>query len=116
MKQCMLILFSILFSLAVSAEGNWYYSDSETDLAETELKIYPNPCKNSKLTIDFGTKEIKEIRITNITGKQVLLKKYTMPTHKTQLQLNDIQNGIYLVQIKGADNKIVVKKLMVSKN
>lgn len=116
MKQFLLVVICIVFSFAVNADNNWQKLGDEKDSVAAELKLYPNPCKNSKLTIDFGNNEIKEIRLTNITGKQVLLKKYIIPTYKTQIQLNDMPNGIYLVQIKSAENKMVVKKLMVSKN
>lgn len=114
MKKFILVLLVIAFSFPVLAQSSW--NNSITEKAEAELKIYPNPCKNNKVTVDFNSKEISEIRLTNITGKQVLLKKYDFPTRKTQIQLNDIPNGIYLIQIKTTDNKKVVKKLMVSKN
>lgn len=116
MKHFILIILCVVYSFAANAENDWYYSGVEKEVVEAQLKLYPNPCKNSKLTVDFGSNEIKEIRLTNITGKQVLLKKYTIPTYKVRLQLNDIPNGIYLVQIKSGNNKMVVKKLMVSKN
>lgn len=116
MKQFILIILCVVYSFAANAEGDWQSQKSEEEIVKSELKLYPNPCKNSKLTVDFGSKEIKEIRLTNITGKQVLLKKFSMPTYKTHIQLNNIPNGIYLVQIKSVENKMVVKKLMVSKN
>ena len=83
---------------------------------ESDIKIYPNPCKQNKVTIDYKSKEITEIRLTNITGRQVLYKKYDSPSHKIQLQTYDIPNGMYLIQVKTSDSKIIIKKLMISKN
>lgn len=113
-----IILFTLLLFFAFSsvAQNNWDRGISEKEKAQSEFKIYPNPCKTNKVTLSFETKEISEIRLTNITGKQVLLKKYQLPVHRIQLQLNDIPNGIYLVQAKTSNNKVVVKKLMVTKN
>lgn len=116
MRKYILAFLLFAFTLPAFAQNSWSNSDFEKEKIKAELKIYPNPCKNSKVTVDFNSKEISEIRLTNITGKQVLLKKYNFPTHKTQIQLNSIPNGIYLIQIKTSDNKVTVKKLLVSKN
>ena len=80
-----------------------------------ELKIYPNPCKQEKVTIENSSNIISEISITNIAGKQVYLKKFITPEHKIQVELSELPNGIYLVKIKTTDEKQVVKKLIVSR-
>ena len=116
MKKFILVILLFAFSFPAFSQNGWDNTVTDKEKEELELKLYPNPCKNGKLTIDFQSKEITEIRLTNITGKQVLLKEYKFPTHKTQLQLDDIPNGMYLIQIKSSDNKTLVKKLMVSKN
>lgn len=116
MKKIILVVLLFAFTVPSIAQNSWDTTISDKDKLEKELKIYPNPCKNSKVTIDFQSNEISEIRLTNITGKQVLLKKYDFLTHKTQLLLHDIPNGIYLIQIKTPKNKTIVKKLLISKN
>lgn len=116
MKIYILILLLTLINFPAFAQGSWKNSTDEKEKIESELKIYPNPCTNSKVTIDFNANEISEISFTNITGKQILLKKYEFPPHKTQIQLYNIPNGIYLIRVKTSDKKMVVKKLMVSKN
>ncbi|WP_297101339.1 T9SS type A sorting domain-containing protein [uncultured Draconibacterium sp.] len=117
MKYIILVLFTLFIASASFAQDTGFTSlQNEEELTKTEVKIYPNPCKNNKVTVDFSTKEINEIRLTNIAGKQVYLKEYTFPTSKIQLQLNDIPNGIYLIQISTTDNKRTVKKLMISRN
>lgn len=116
MNRVILITIFLFFTIVGSAQSSWQQPLSEKESVQQEFKIYPNPCKSDKVTFSFETKEIAEIRLTNITGKQVLLKKYKLPVRRIQLQLYDIPNGIYLVQAKTSDNKVVVKKLMVSKN
>lgn len=113
-RTLLLLIISFVFLTAHSA--NKWDPFSEEDPLKAELKVYPNPCKINKLTIDFASQEITEIRLINITGKEVLVKKYQVPTHKVQLQLNDIPNGIYLVRVKTGNKKMVVQKVMVAKN
>lgn len=115
MRQILLALFLLLFSLSTWSQIPWNDGHTDSDKVENQLKIYPNPCKINKVNIHFPSKEISEIRLVNITGKEVLRKKYDFPVYKTHVLLNNIPNGIYLMQIKSPDNKLVVKKLMISK-
>lgn len=121
MKQILVIIIAVFLSLAGFSQNNIKISSNlndpflKTKQNTQELKIYPNPCKTEKITIDFNSHQILEVIITNITGKQVLKKKFDFTETKKQLQLNGIQNGMYLVKVKSVDNKTVVKKLIVSK-
>jgi len=121
MKIILLILISVLPILAFSQglqvnSPGWSNQLSDDSSLSTELKIYPNPCKDSKLTIEFTVREISEIRISNITGKEVFVKIFSNPENQKEISLTDLPNGIYIVRIKTSDNKLVAKKLMVSKN
>ena len=121
MKKIILIL--IISTLTISgfsqnmsgSSSGWNNINFEENNNSSELKIYPNPCTDNKLTIEFNYQEITEIRLTSITGKEVYLKKFQFAENKKQIQLNDIPNGIYIVKITTSDQKMVVKKLMVSK-
>jgi hypothetical protein len=121
MKKIILIL--IISTLTISGFSQnisrnfsgWNNPNFEENNISSELKIYPNPCTDNKLTIEFNTREISEIRLSNITGKEVYQKKFQFTENKKQIQLNDIPNGIYIIRIITSDQKQVVKKLMVSK-
>ncbi|HYQ56775.1 MAG TPA: T9SS type A sorting domain-containing protein [Draconibacterium sp.] len=115
MKAIILLIISLTISVSSFSQEKALNPDS-TQEVKSELKIYPNPCKNDKITLDFPDNEIKEIQLTNITGKQVLRKRYDYPLPKVQLQIHDIPNGIYLVQITTTEDKHTVKKLLISRN
>lgn len=100
---------------STGSSSGWNNINFEENNTSTELRIYPNPCTDNKLTIEFNYQEITEIRLTSITGKEVFLKKFQFAESKKQILLNDIPNGIYIVKITTSDQKMVVKKLMVSK-
>jgi len=86
------------------------------DNSLSELRIYPNPCKDSKITVEFTSKLITEILLINIAGKEVLQKSFAYPENKKQIGLEELPNGIYMVRIKTDDHKLITKKLMISKN
>lgn len=121
MKRILLSTIIVFLSFAgfsqnkINSSTRWNNSFLEKKQNTPELKIYPNPCKGEKVTIEFKSNQISEIQITNITGKIVFSKKFSFAENKEQLQLNDIQNGMYLLKVKSVDNKIVVKKFIVSK-
>ncbi len=127
MKNCnfatmKIFLFITLIIISVSGfsenlqtnSSGWNNQLLDENLA-SQLKVYPNPCIDGKVTVEFDILEISEIRLTNIAGKEVLLKKFQFAENKKQIQLNDIPNGIYILKITTSDQKMVVKKLMVAK-
>lgn len=120
MRIFLLILLIILSisGFSQNLQGNsfgWNNQLSDASNLASELKVYPNPCIDCKVTIEFNNQEITEIRLTNIAGKEVFLKKFQFAENKKQIQLNEIPNGIYIIRIITSDQKQVVKKLMVTK-
>ena len=116
-----ILLFSIfllqLSSIANNHSGHFELDNqltSEQKKDNVNVKIFPNPCKNKKVTIETGSDLLAEIRFTNIAGKVILQKKMNVPTNKETIELNNVPNGIYLIQIITNNNKKAVKKLMVS--
>lgn len=122
MKRVILFIFILVIHISGFSQSLMKNNSDKTTINSEEkfnasdVKIYPNPCKQEKFTVEFNNQEIKEIRLTNIIGKEVLLKQYPFTENKKQIELAEIPNGIYLIQIKTSDGKFVVKKLMVARN
>lgn len=117
MKHFLLVVF-ILFLLSITSKATFAGLEDpvfQLDVNQLELKIYPNPCKTDKLTIELGSQQIAEYQITNIAGKQIQKKEFSYPENKKQILLDNIRSGIYLIRVKSVDNKTIVKKLIVSK-
>lgn len=113
-----LLVSVLLFFFSATNKANivgWQDPVFNKDVKQLELKIYPNPCKADKLTLELGSQQISEYQITNIAGKQIQKEKFSYPENKKQILLENIQNGIYLIRVKSGDNKAIVKKLIVSK-
>lgn len=69
-----------------------------------EISIYPNPTQG---TLIFGQsgQELITYRITTLSGQLVRVLKSNEP--KTEIQLHDLQSGIYLVEISSGDFQVV---------
>lgn len=119
MKKLIVIsIFSIFIFTVFPAGANTSIQNQEhsgfNEPDRFELILYPNPTETGRITLEMNNEEILEIRLINITGKEVLLRKMEFGTPKYLLSLENIPNGIYFVRVKTTEDKIVVKKLVVS--
>ena len=120
MKQFILIQFILFLHLFVSSNPPAQNSLQDDTLLQAEqiapcdLKVYPNPAQTGQVHIEMIHETIKEVRLVNIAGKEILHRKPGWGTRKYQLNLDRIPNGIYFLRVKTTDNQVVVKKLVVS--
>ena len=105
--------------------GTYYFDDFETtitdseslsiddDALDTKIVLYPNPTKNFlNVKLSSFDKKIKNIRIIDVNGR--IINEYT-PEHTSSLKLNtnNLENGVYLIQITTTDNKVLRNKRIV---
>jgi hypothetical protein len=76
------------------------------------IEVYPNP-NNGLFKIAFGNsvQGMKSIRIVDMRGKSVAYKKTTLAQY--QLNLTNLESGIYFVEILN-NNKKGVKKIIIN--
>jgi hypothetical protein len=111
-----IILFSVIIFLS-SAAFPAYGSGPQNDVKpmdSNELKVYPNPAENGRVTLELNNGMISEVRLINIAGKEAATQKMDFETPKYTLELMNVPNGIYFIRVKTTENKVVVKKLVVS--
>lgn len=109
----LLFFFTSVSLTAMGQEGEKRLHQKERPFSH-ELRVYPNPCKTGKVTLEMADSEIHDIRLINITGKEVLHKLIAPGTTKYLLELHDIPDGIYFLRIITANKEVFVKKLIVS--
>ncbi len=88
--------------------------EEERPFFTPELKIYPNPAKTGKVTLELNKGEISEIHLIDITGKKLLTKKPEKASSINVVSLYNIPDGIYFVRVKAKDGKLIIKKLVIS--
>lgn len=73
-----------------------------------EISIYPNPT-SEKLNLNLGDNKVKQITISTITGKQILV--ITNLTKNETIDLSKLESGIYLINIQ-TNTKTITKKII----
>jgi endoglucanase len=108
--------------------GTYYFDDFETTITDSEslsidnavldtkIVLYPNPSSNYlNVKLSSSDKKIKHIRIIDINNR--IINKYA-PKHTNSIKLNtnNLENGIYLIQITTSENEVLsYKKIVVAK-
>lgn len=89
--------------------------EDKTDITDLNLKnkikIYPNPvqeelCVESTIPFDI-------IELIDINGKSVLIKNYTVPVCKDNLNIS-VENGVYFIKLSDKDRSLY-SRFVVSK-
>lgn len=99
-----------------NTEGTYIFDDffvsEETSLgvglsqtAEDKIKIYPNPTKG-KIYAETNT-DIHLLQLFNIYGKVLVSAK-----HQNVINIDLLENGVYILKIKLTDGNIMVKKVV----
>jgi hypothetical protein len=102
----------VLAALYVDHKITWY-ENMTTSLGiglvlQGNISIYPNP-STGKITLSSTEKDIKELRIIDLTGK-ILLEKTNVNLNET-IDLSGLQAGIYFLRAR-TDKGVLMKKLM----
>lgn len=119
MKQFLLLIFLVFFSLSTSAQRDTSSFASAisqkrgiTDASGVNINLYPVPVRENTFTIK-SDKEISEIKITNIIGQDIYRAKYNNPQFISKIILDNPRRGMYLVAIIFSDDTRVVKKILI---
>jgi len=110
MKHFLLYIF-IFFNTCCFAQQitNSFVNDDlygvSTSFSNTDPKIsiFPNPTSDF-IVIDDESGEVATATLYNLLGKEVISFKVSS---STKFDLMDFQKGIYLVQLKDAQDKII---------
>lgn len=88
--------------------GANYYIGVDDNQINDHVTVYPNPTSTA-IHIDGVTNGIS-IVMYDITGRKVLERSFT-----DALSIDDLRNGLYLMNITTTEGNIISKKIMVSK-
>ena len=112
MKRLLPILSFILLT-AIQSQGQ--SRNLPQDAADRIIRFYPNPA-TSFITFELEKSNEKgyDIQVFNFIGKVVYEQKNIAP--KTTVDLNEFNRGVYIVQLRDREGKIIQSgKFQVSK-
>ena len=97
------------FGSIYKIEGNIL---STTDFNINTVSIYPNPASNNLNVKSSNNSYIKNISIYDLKGSIALTKNISGLT-ETNISINSLQTGIYMVKVSSAKGTSIIKKLIV---
>ena len=77
---------------------------------EVAFDIYPNPAQNTVHIEGLETELCNEIVIYDMTGR--IVKRYP---YRNELNVSELQNGVYMIRIINKDDSYSTSKLLISK-
>jgi hypothetical protein len=84
-----------------------------SSLAEILVDLYPNPAGNM-VTLDLNTEESSDLTVTIYSAMGTIVKTQTLLQNHTQLNIEDLTNGIYVVVVQSNDfigsNRLVIQR------
>lgn len=71
--------------------------------SDKSIKISPNPIRDY---IQIDGEQILQYKIISVTGKEIITSPWNVNSKNLQLNLNQLDNGIYLLMLRTKDNWI----------
>ncbi len=76
------------------------------------FNMYPNPNTTKMLTIE-AAEQIDRVEVYNLLGQHIFIEKIGFSSARVELNLNKLDQGMYLVNLIFADNQVSIQKLVV---
>jgi hypothetical protein len=91
----------------VYAKSSFLSAGIQKERLESELNIYPNPATNKIQITGVYANQIEEVIVLDLSGKAQIIKK-----ESDNIDLSQLQNGIYFISIRFKDNKLITRKII----
>ncbi|MGB1316344.1 MAG: T9SS type A sorting domain-containing protein [Chitinophagales bacterium] len=91
-------------------ENNSQETSTSIEIEKSMLKAYPTVIIDDKLTLESTNLDTYEYIIYNISGK-VIKKKYNVSNSNEEVQLPEINNGIYFLKVNAFNYTRTIKLL-----
>lgn len=89
-------------------EGCWMTNVGLEEARERQIRIYPNPAKDYLRIENTGNNRIREISISDITGREIMvIKECNRP-----INISSLASGVYIVKVIYSGSEIT-RKLVV---
>jgi hypothetical protein len=83
----------------------------EDNVVELDVNLYPNPTQDEV----YIEGEVQTVRVMDYLGREVISQEFELWASDKKLTMNNLPNGVYIVQLWGKDHKKAVRKIVVQK-
>jgi hypothetical protein len=106
-KISFVLLFSIGLSAITLAASNIFEVVKDSG---TEIVVFPNPVLGNEFNIK-ANQDIVEVVVVNVLGQKIFTQDY-INQKRVNIELIARERGLFLVQIKIADDNVVTKRIL----
>ena len=83
------------------------------ELNSSSIVVYPNPVTNNKIiTIQANLNGVTQLQVVDLAGKVVLNTQIEFKNNSTEINLEGISKGTYLIKLNN-ENKLLTKKISI---
>jgi hypothetical protein len=83
------------------------------ELNSSSIVVYPNPVTNNKtVTIQANLNGVTQLQVVDLAGKVVLNTQVEFKNSHSEINLDGISNGTYLIKLNN-ENKLLTKKISI---
>jgi len=80
---------------------------SGSTAATSTIKVFPNPASDA-VTITAEQEDIRKVEVYDL-NQRLLLTRAVAPTGKTEISLDGLAAGLYIIRVNGKESKLVNK-------
>lgn len=102
--------FAGSFMIRPMVGSEYFIGVDENQSVTEELNIYPNPARDVLYLDGMNADECAELVIYDVTGRNVKTVSFC-----NELNVSDLNNGIYMLRVVKVDGSVVTTKFVVSK-
>lgn len=101
------------YNFDIMAESIVPLNIEENNLLKSQLLVYPNPNKGVFTLSYAGNETLKQVVITDVTGKKIETISLNNFIDEQEINLNNLSKGIYFATVFSSNNK-ATKKLVIN--
>ena len=102
----------ILSTLSCFSENSAKKTTSKEELETTSIIAYPNPASKNLYLDNLPEVGDLKINLYNLQGKQILNKSFRDPYGRIQLDVSNLQNETYFIEVEHLGKIIFMKQII----
>jgi hypothetical protein len=91
-------------------------SINENTLFSNSISIYPQPAQDIvNISLNYFYEKSIEVRVLDVNGKLVREGGLGVRSGKAEMQISDLSDGVYAIQLKNSSGQWAVKRLVIAR-